>query len=917
MTIHNKDIFNRKPSLLKGNLQIIACAGSGKTEFVSERIAFQIKKKIAKPEEIVAFTFTDKASEELKFRVRSKIKELIGHQPDIGDMYIGTIHAFAFNILKEFIPKYQAYDMLDEIGRFAFLSSIRNDIDIQYLTNSLQKRYRKPWMKTTQGWVFKTFISDMDKFREESWDLKYAISDSFRNAYNVYCKKTEEKRFLDFSSILKIAVDTLKSNAKIRKKVRNQYKFFTVDEYQDINPIQEELIQLISNKKDVCIVGDDDQSIYQWRGADVNNILTFRSRYSNVATHKLLINRRSHDAIISASSDLIKRNKKRLSKIIKNNSVKTQDGDLYKIIFDKQEEEIEWILEKIKHLIGKEYLDSGKIRKLKYSDIAILFRSVGNEGEHYINALKHAEIPIIYSGIGGLFDTIEVSSIINIFEYLSECDNDVVYDKNYLKELYKNLSVIFNFSFSKLSKDIENIKQVAKSKRRLSLQGIYGLILNMLGLANETYHSSEEVLLYNLGRLSQAISDYEGSREYLTFNSIKDFIWFIRLHAGKSYDIGDTDAMAGLVDAIQIITMHGTKGLGFPVVFMPGHFKKNSKPDFGSTYIDTSKVDISRFLNKTEDERRLFYVALTRAKKYLFITSAEYKINGKRRSSRNNLFDEIPVKHFLTEPVKDPTKRKKCSIEGISEEINFPTNYSEMSYYLNCGYDYKLRFIYGFKPGIMQAIGFGKQIHNIINMLHREYEDTKTIPEKNYISALIDEHFYMRYASIDVERRLKVSAQKSILKYVKMWEDDFSLTIKTERPFELEFENALISGAIDLIKRADTAGDMLEVIDFKTGKPDNDLKSKYELQVQLYTIAAKEALGINTENALIHLLDDNKNERIKVPTTDYALNTAKERISYAISGITTGRFKRDARQNKTCKSCDWCDICPKRKGYRA
>ena len=135
---HHADLFNKNPKLLNGNLQIIACAGSGKTEFVSERIARQIFKGIARPEQIAAFTFTDKAFEELKFRIRSKINTLIAKQPDIGDIYIGAIHAFAFRLLQ----RYRAYAMLDDVGRLAFISSIRYDIDLTYLTGSLEKRFR-------------------------------------------------------------------------------------------------------------------------------------------------------------------------------------------------------------------------------------------------------------------------------------------------------------------------------------------------------------------------------------------------------------------------------------------------------------------------------------------------------------------------------------------------------------------------------------------------------------------------------------------------------------------------------------------------------------------------------------------------------------------------------------------------------
>ena len=125
-----RDLKNQ-PALTEKNLQIIACAGSGKTEFISHRIAYIIAEEIAKPENIVAFTFTEKAAEELKFRIRSKIRDLIGHQPDIGDTYVGTIHGFCYELLKEYVPEYRAFDVLDEGKRFSFISSIRYDLGLR------------------------------------------------------------------------------------------------------------------------------------------------------------------------------------------------------------------------------------------------------------------------------------------------------------------------------------------------------------------------------------------------------------------------------------------------------------------------------------------------------------------------------------------------------------------------------------------------------------------------------------------------------------------------------------------------------------------------------------------------------------------------------------------------------------------
>ncbi len=920
MAIYNSELFEKNPKLLSGNIQIIACAGSGKTDFVSERIAFQIYKRVAQPNQIVAFTFTEKAAEELKFRVREKIVELMGKQPDMGDIYIGTIHAFAFRILQDFVPRYRGYDMLDDIGRVAFISSIRNDIDSEYLFNSLNKRFTWNYYKhgNKQSWAFRTFIKDSDIFREEGLTEDMAVSDSFRKAYKVYLEKLEEKKFLDFSAILRITVDTLKSDKSILNKVREQFKFYTVDEYQDVNPIQEELIRLLSNQENVCVVGDDDQSIYQWRGANIENILKFSERYPSVKTHKLETNRRSLDNVVATATDLILKNEpNRLKKkILVRDGAVSEPGDLYKILFTTQEEEIEWIVKKIKSLVGKEYDDNGDKRKMRYSDMTLLFRSLANTGDPYIQALKAAGIPIVYSGVGGLFQADEVRAIVKCFEYIVEFSDKVTYDDDFLKNIFEtDISPVFARIKEKRFVDgINNVKSFVTKQKRLSLQGMYANVLNVLGLEDEYYHDkSDEALLYNLGRFSQAISDYEGSREYLTYKSIKDFLWFIILHAEKAYDSGKTDAMAGLIDAVQIMTMHGTKGLGFPVVFMPGHFKKNSQPTFGPTLIDEAKVDLSRYLNTDADERRLFYVAITRAKKFLFISSAEYKIGADRRSSRSKFYDEIPETHFITKPEKDPTKRKPGKKDGVLKEIQFPTSYSELAYYLNCGYDYKMRFVFGFNPELVQALGFGKQVHNIINILHKEAEETQSIPTKEKVQELVDEHFYMRYASEAIEEKLKSSAAKSLKNYVELWKKDFSLAVKTEQAFEFEMENALIKGSIDMIKRDGADEKVLEIIDFKTGKPDNDLEGRYHLQVQLYTIAAKEALGKNTEKALIHYIDMGSSERKTVDTSKESLDTAKKVIKSAIKGITTADFRRDAKSSHVCKNCDWKAFCPKRK----
>lgn len=922
MAIYNSALFEANEKLLRGNLQLIACAGSGKTDFVSERIAFMLHKGIAKPSEIVAFTFTEKAAEELKTRIRQKITELMGKQPDIGDMYIGTIHAFAFHLLQEYIPRYRAFDMLDEVSRLAFLASIRKDINEPELYDELNSRFKWSYYRhgTRQRWTYRTFLRDADIVREEGLTPADLISEHFRNGYLAYLQKMEERRFLDFSGILRIAVDTLKNDEKVRNNVRSQYRFFTVDEYQDTNPIQEELVQLLSSMQNVCVVGDDDQSIYQWRGANVNNIITFTQRYPGAVTHELDTNRRSHDSIVTTAREFIKDNTPRLKKNIFDSGKKSEAGDLFKIVFERQEYEIEWIVNRIKQLHGTAWEEKpGQFRKLMYSDMGMLFRSIAREGDPYITALKDAGIPVIYTGTGGLFHTTEVTGIIQLLEYIGETDAKTSYDDSFLQNVFTLLHPVFGGTFLQLKTAVDSLKNWAKNLKRLSIQKVYHELLAALGLAGATHHDiapEDQVLLYNLGRLSQAIADFESSREYLTYRSINSFIWFIRLHAEDAYDSGNTDAMAGLVDAVQVMTMHGSKGLGFPVVFLPCHLRRNSERNFGPTHINTDQVDLTRYVNSPADERRLYYVAITRAKKFLFLTTAQYKIDGVKKSPHDSLFDEIPPARFITTALDDPTPRPACDEQGVSEDVLLPTSYSTLAYYLNCAYDYKMRFVYGFNPQLAEEMGFGKQIHNVINLLHKSYEQTQTIPGVQQLDDLLAEHFYLRHAPPVLKSRLRITALKSLKKYLDKWKADFSLVVKTERPFEFEFQQALISGAIDMLKRENDTGSSLEVIDFKTGKADNDLMHRYELQVQLYTIAAREALGINTQKAQIHFIDTDKNERLAIDTSDAALEVAREELTYAIEGISKTRFNRDARQDKICGDCDWNKMCPKRKGFR-
>jgi len=913
--------FEKEPRLTQGNLQIIACAGSGKTEFVSTRIAYIISKEIAKPEHVLAFTFTERAAEELKFRIRSKIRELIGHQPDIGDLYVGTIHSFCFELLKEYVPGYRAYDVLEEGKRYAFVSSMRNELNLPYLKNWLLKhRGSKPYSVTYQSWVISTLLRCIDIVREEMLEPeKVADFKNFPEIIRNYDQTLDDRRFLDFSSMMSLAVKHLENNENILNQVKKKFTHITIDEYQDINPIQEKLITLLVGKNgNLCVVGDDDQSIYQWRGSTIDNILTFEHRYKNVDTYPLPINFRSTNRIVHLSNDLVKKNKKRLPKSMKPSDRKADKGDIYKIYFQTQDEEIRFIVKRIKSIIGTSWSENGIMRGLAHSDIAVFFRSVKYDAHPYLQGFDDARIPYAVSGIGGLFEAPEVDVVFSIFSYIGDFEKiwnpregvgHVPDDKSIYEDAEKLFPLPMEKKFIQLLKDL---KTKGKGRRRLSLQDLYAEILVLLGITNYELHDERhEIQMYNLGRLSQAISDYEGTRTYCTYKDIKRFCWFIKHYAEGSYDAGAGEDPTRVINAVQVMTLHSTKGLGFPVVFMPFCVAKEpreTKPGL----LNPKKFDFKRYRGSIEDERRLFYVGMTRAKKFLFITASKDHGPRKHKKQPSQFFEELDDRYCITKLIADPTKRKKSKPTPSVEDYRFPTNYSELSDYIRCGYDYKLRYIYGFNPVIVQAIGYGKQIHNILNLLHKVAQESEEVPHQKKAAEILNEHFYLRYAAREQADTLKRSAMRSVLRYLGLWQEDFILSLKSERPFEMDLENALISGTIDLLKRKNVQENILEIIDFKTGN-ERKVDEELHLQVQLYTIAAREALGLNIEKAYIHFLDEKKQQRVEILTTPKQLELALATIADAVRGITTRRFKRNPRNVGICNSCDWKKICPKKR----
>ena len=300
----------------KGHLQIVACPGSGKTEVVAQRISGMIQDGVG-PKTIAAFTFTEKAAEELKSRVRGILENDCPERSDVGDMFIGTIHEFCYRMIMEVDPAYRTYDILDDARRVAFLAKPNNFFENVGLVR-LKEHYGLRHYDTINRFMYSTDIMLMDNISPKDLDDK-----RFAECFEKYLQTLDDERYFDFSTIIHKFVTEIMNDPEKRKAVSDRIKHVVLDEYQDVNGQQELLLSLLSKDADsVCVVGDDDQCIYHWRGSDPSLITTFKERYQDgydVTQINLGTNFRSTDAIVHTAASLIRNNPNRLKKSMTHN----------------------------------------------------------------------------------------------------------------------------------------------------------------------------------------------------------------------------------------------------------------------------------------------------------------------------------------------------------------------------------------------------------------------------------------------------------------------------------------------------------------------------------------------------------------------------------------------------------------------
>lgn len=907
----------------------LACAGSGKSRTLAYKIAYLISKG-EDPESIVAFTFTEKAAESIKRRVAEALRKFGLPENYIGTMFIGTLDAFCQKLLGNIDATYRQYDILDQNGLFLFV---------------LSRFYQLGFRHQKGVWSFNT-IKDLTAAWQTINNENLSIDDVAQYNPDLHGKlvnmseKLLNDGYMDFSYAIRLAINELKKIRSREGSYIEKYKFLLVDEYQDINPIQEEFIKTFASFLDMLlVVGDDDQAIYGWRGANVQNILTFKDRYSDVAVHKLLVNFRSTKAIVDTANHFVQStlNFERLPKQIGFHT----DGniqDLRNLWFDQREEEAAWIAQRIKSLLGTTYIEynpdgSEKRRRgLTYSDFAILLRGIRNSnGDNrdvqFVEALRALDIPVKTTGEGGIFDRPYAQCILAIMELLRDENTDRTAAENLF-----NSQVLPNFPSADKSKYISVLQHwhheihapIESGRRKVYPQQFLHDIADALMLRSIVV---DETPLRDLGLFSSIILDVE--QTYVSIDSAyrwREMLDFLRNIAVNTYELESLDYIA-TDNAVNVSTIHRVKGLEFPVVFVADlvnqRFPGRHDEYHGLVPRELMLGAIARgaYGNRVEDEARLFYTAITRAERLLYLSGSTYHPGLKNRKKRSEFIVNFNNPTMRTDISFDELAVKMEEIPRV-DDSDFPTDYSSVKTYLTCPYAYKLSTVFGYNAAVPELFGFGKTSHTILERLHQRFKDKA--PSSEEVARIVESTFMLKHVFPSKDpinhpgsyERAKALVHRILTEYSQRYSADFGRLRQDEARFEISVKDALITGAIDLLMMEDHQRGIVtaDVIDFKSMETPEDVATydwrDMSIQVQLYSKAAKEVLGENVETGYIHTLKDNR--RTAVPVDKASVDGAIGVIEWAVKGILDGDFPmRACPQN--CGKCDFKSMCAQKK----
>ena len=932
-----------------GPLLIIAGAGTGKTTVITERIKHLIVDKNYNPGSILALTFTDKAAYEMQERV--DILMPYGYT----NLWIHTFHSFCDRILRD-----EAHTIgLDP--SYKLISESEAVLLMQKNIFNLGLKTFRPLSNPTK--FLDALLTHFSRLKDEDitpqeytkWAEKQKNSEEKReyselaDSYKKYEDLKIKESLMDFSDLISNTLLLLRKRPNILKKYQSQFKFILVDEFQDTNYAQNELaIALAGDDRNITVVADDDQSIYRFRGAAVSNVLQFKKSFPSAKIVTLNDNYRSTQTILDASYRLIQNNNPNRLEVVENINKKLKSHSVSKeeeiriLNETRLEDEADKIAWEIKTL-SKTY---------EYKDIAILVRA-NNHSQGITTALARHRIPYQFLGPGYLFQQEEIKDLIAYLTFLTDLSDSVslfsvlsmdifnisYIELNFLLNFAKknNLSLfeaLYNANLNFLKPDtaekLKDFRKMAerhleKTKKETAGQILYYFLVD--SKLFETLKTSdslkEERRIQNIAKFFDRIKNFEMERADANIFTLVEWL-MLMMQMGDSPIAADIDIRDK--NAVNILTVHSSKGLEFKVVFLvnlvsdrfPSRERSEKIPLPESIIKEKAEKDRDFHL---EEERRLFYVGMTRAKDILYFTYSDFYGMGKRpRKLSPFVWEALPnlkvekEKKALTQQLSLAEVLSVYEENGEVKEEKSPLKlryitFSNLQMFDICPLHYKAKVIFNIPTPPAAVQSFGISVHNTLYRFYKQIQEGEKPSLKKLQDLLAKEWISQGYDSKKYEKERFSQGQNLLDKFYKANCNPPVKPLRLEESFSFNLKNGVkVFGKID---RIDPKGKGIEIIDYKTGEENPKAQKAHELQLAMYALAATrikdEVLNRDPKDITLtlHFLEGNTKKSMTFTKGD--LNALENSLIEKIEEIEKSEFKCSG--NILCKNCEYKILC--------
>ncbi|MFH1575505.1 MAG: UvrD-helicase domain-containing protein [Candidatus Nealsonbacteria bacterium] len=955
----------------KGPLLIVAGAGTGKTTVITQRLAYLIENDKAKPEEILAVTFTEKAAEEMEIRVDQLLP--VGYV----DLWVSTFHSFCERILRDHaldIGLPADFKILDGTAGWLLVYKNFDKFELDYYrplgnpTKFIQALLSHFSHCKDQAIYPEDYLAYAEKLKTRDDSPEAGETERIEevaSAYHAYQRLLLENSVLDFGDLINYCLKLFQQRPQILKKYREKFKYILVDEFQDTNFAQYELIKILSApKNNLTVCADDDQAIYLWRSASFNNIIQFNKDFPKAKEVSLVKNYRSTQNILDLAYKFIKANDpdrlEYVNKIDKKLVACLEgDGVIEHIHTDTLGEEVSETIKKIQQILKKDKIAT-------FNDIAILSRT-NDACIPFIKALEKANLPYQFLASRGLYAKPAILDVISYFKLLDNYHESPalfrILNLPFLEISPEDIARITNYSSRKTKSLYETIGElplipgISEKTRRTA-----GLLLSMIKkhTLDAREKSVSEIMISFLkdsGYLKYLINK-EGQEEFRIIdqflNKVKNFEQsaldpslnnFMReitleIESGEQGKL-KFDAEQG-PDMIKVMTIHGAKGLEFKYVFLVNMVDKRFPTIERHDPIELPEDMIKDIKPKgdihLQEERRICYVAMTRAKKELYFTSAQdYGLTRKKKLSRfmiemgyKNKSEARSTKSKISTiemlEASPPTSRAADTGGGSSPIYQLPDHfsYSQLAAFQKCPLQYKFSFILRIPVRGKAMFSFGKTMHDVFYQFLKLVNEGEVSDQKNlfgfketqqtkagldslaqiYEKAWVDEWYE--------SKSQKEEYYKLGKKIIRDFYDDFvknspkilkvDNALGLEMPFNLKIGGYTIRGRID---RVDQLAGGVAIIDYKTGKAKEKLDTDAKEQLLIYQIASEEVLKLKPLALIYYYLNEYK--KASFLGSDKEKEDLKEKIVQEIENIKKSDFK--PTPGWQCSYCDFKDIC--------